>query len=1135
MNDLIYKRIAQLTPEKQRLLEKKLKEQGRILPAGEKIPRRKDPSRALLSYSQRRMWYLQQLNPLSPVYNNPFAFRLQGTLDENILTQSLQLMINRHETLRCTLVPDPEEPRWLIRASASVPLTSIDLRHLPNSDRMSHALKLIHEEARRLCDLTTGHLWRIRLFKLTEDDHILLVVASHLIMDGWSKTRFLEEIVEIYKSIEQGQQPILPELFVQYGDYAAWQRSFDGEDKWEKDLSYWQNQLSGCPSLELPGDFPRPPVITHRGARETVHIPASLGRELRRLAETEGVSLFMALLTVFSILLSRYSGQNDFAVGVPVAGRQKKETEPLIGCFINTLAVRVDLSGDPSFRQLIMRIKTLTLSAYHHQEFPFDKLVEALKPPRDTSRTPIFQTLFNLRKFPAIDTNLRNLSVQPISVDINITIVDLTLEMEEDGQGLTGFFEYYADLWNAGTIRRMVGHFQQLLHSALAEPNIPISQLSLMTEAEKQTLLVEWNNRTRDYPRHLCLHQFFEEWAARTPEYPAVVLDSRQLTYKDLNSRANRLARYLRKLGVGPDVLVGICMDRSLDMIMAMMGILKAGGAYLPLDPLYPTQRLVMMLEDARASVLLTLSDTTARPSTSGLRVICLDDDNNKISRESNQNLDNIAAMENLAYVMFTSGSTGRPKGVMIEHRNIVGLLHSYSEVTAIPRRQVGTSVATFSFDTSVAEIFGNLCFGGTLHIVRPEHSTDVTYFAKYLVENRITTSYILPDFLEGVANHLTSMQDRIALCCLITGLSPKKQRVLQRFRNLSRKLKIINAYGPTEITYAATTYTFHEAMDPDGETPIGVPFPNYRAYIVDPHFQPVPVGVAGELVIGGVGVARGYLNQPEATAEKFVSDPFSGKTGERLYKTGDLARYLPDGNIEFLGRMDNQVKIRGYRVELGEIETVMERHAQVKRAVVIVREDQPGEKRIVAYPVPHNGKKLSVTDLRNFLKEKLPEYMIPSAFMGLDVLPLMVNGKVDYISLPKPDTVRPDLESHYVAPRNDVEKKIIQIWQDLLLPDKVGIHDNFFDLGGHSLLAIRVISRIRSDLGLNLSILDLFANPTPARISEVITQQQTIDPTNNEQDELMAEISQLTKEEVQRELMKNEVRPGIEGHHEDS
>jgi amino acid adenylation domain-containing protein len=906
-------------------------------------------------------------------------------------------------------------------------------------------------------------------------------VMHHIVSDGWSMGVFLRELVVLYEAFYKGHPSPLEELPIQYADFAMWQREWLEEEELETQLAYWEGQLAGVPVLELPTDRPRPAAPSHQGAQQSLLLPKEFSESLKALSRQEKVTLFMTLLAAFEVLLYRYTGQEDIAVGTPIANRTRTEIEELIGFFVNTLALRTDLSGDPTFRELVARVREVTLEAYAHQDLPFEKLVEELRPERNLSHPPLFQVGFGLQDAAGEGVAVGEVAVEPVEVDKGTAKFDLTLSMVEGAEGLRGTVEYSTDLFDAGTMARMLGHYRTLLEGIVANPNRRLSELPLLTEAERHRMLVEWNDTAVAYSEDSCIHELFEAQVARTPETVAVVFEGQQLTYRELNGRASQLARYLRALGVGPEVLVGICVERSLEIAVGILGILKAGGAYVPLDPMYPRERLAFMLDDTRTPVVLTQERLLERLPQHEAEAVCLDRDWNAIAQHDDATPPVEATAENLAYVIYTSGSTGAPKGVQIAHR---GLCNEIESVIRTFRPQQGDRVlhsVSFSFDAATSHMLMTLCSGATLYVASEDSRLDSAGLAQMLREHGITHVSLPASVLAALP-----YEELPALETISVGAEACSAELVARWAPGRR---FFNAYGPTEATIVATVV---ECTDGDRKPPIGRPIANTQVYILDHHMQPLPIGVPGELHIGGAGLARGYLNSPELTKEKFIPNPFSDESGARLYKTGDLARWLPDGNIEFLGRLDHQVKVRGFRIELGEIEGALRGYPAVQEDVVLAREDKPGDRRLVAYVVPDRESSLTVSKLRRFLWKKLPGYMVPSAFVFLDALPLTPNGKVDRRALPAPDATRPDLEEVFVAPRTPIEELVTGVWAEALELEQVGIHDNFFDLGGHSLLATSVVSQLRDLFRVELPLRSLFEAPTVAEVSQVIVTRET-------------------------------------------
>lgn len=1062
-----------------------------------------------LSFAQARLWFLDQLEKGNPAYNIAFAVRLQGAFEVTLLEQSLNEMVRRHEILRTTFSMVDGQPVQVITSSLRLSLPVEDYQNLPEVERESEVRHLMTQEARQPFDLTQAPLLRAKLLRLTQQEHIFILTLHHIIADEWSVEVFVREMAVLYKAFLAGSSPPLPELSIQYKDFTYWQRQWLQGEVLETQLSYWKQQLDGVPAiLPLPTDYPRPAIQTYRGARQSLELPQTVADGIVALSRQEGVTFFMVLLAAFQTLLYRYTGQEDVCVGSPIANRSRDELKGLIGFFVNTLVLRTDLAGNPSFRELLQRVRQVALGAYAHQDLPFEQLVEALQPERDASYTPLFQVAFVLRNALHLE-EIPGLTLSPLNVESETAQFDLSLVVERTERRLIAAFEYNTDLFDAAAIARMLGHFQTLLLGIVANPQAKLSSLPLLTEAEKHQLLVEWNDTQADYPQDLCIHQLFEAQVERTPDAIAVIFENQQLTYRELNNRANQLAHYLQHLGVKPEVLVGICMERSLEMVVGLLGILKAGGAYVPLDPTYPKERLAFMLKDARVPVLLTQDKFANVLPEHNAKVVCLDAEWQALAHQSQDNPISGIAFENLAYVIYTSGSTGKPKGAMNTHQGLCNRLLWMQDAYPLTAADRVLQKTPFSFDVSVWEFFWPLIAGVRLVLAKPEGHRDSAYLVEAIAKEQITTLHFVPSmlqvFLEEPSLDACSSIKRVI--CSGEALSIDLQE--RFFARLDAELH--NLYGPTEATIDVTFWACQQG-DKERVVPIGRPIANTQIYLLDRHLQPVPVGVPGELHIGGVGLARGYLNRPELTAEKFIPNLFKNSKFNRLYKTGDLARYLPDGSIEFLGRIDHQVKLRGFRIELGEIEAVLVKHPSVRDVVVLAREEDSSEKQLVGYVVPNSAGIPTTDELRSYLKERLPEYMVPSIFIWLEALPLLPNGKVDRRALPAPEGVRPILAAVYEAPRSEVERAIATVWRDVLHLEKVGIHDNFFDLGGHSLLIVQVHSKLREIFNSNLSVVELFQNPTIAALAECITQNIT---QNSERQSSLRPIHDRAKKQI--------------------
>ena len=960
----------------------------------------------------------------------------------------------------------------------SVPV--VDLQHLPESEREIRVEQLATTEAQQpFDDLASSPLIRANVLKLTEVEHVLLLTIHHIVFDGWSWGIILRELATIYSALSNDLSPELPELPIQYADFAVWQREWLREEVLSSQLAYWKQQLSGVPGLlELPTDRVRPSTQTFRGAHQKFALSLELTEGLKTLSQRQGVTLFVTLLAAFQTLLYRYTGQTDICVGTPHANRDRPEIGGLIGFFVNTLVLRTDMSGNPSFEDLLSRVREVTQGAYAHQDLPFAKLVEELQIKRDLSYTPLVQVMLAFHNVPMPQIQIEGLTVSRLAIESATAKFDLSLSLENTSSGLIGEWEYNTDLFDATTIERMAEHFQTLLEAIIANPEQHLTELPLLTEPEQHQLLVEWNNTTKEYPKDKCVHQLFEEQVTLTPDAIALVFEGEQLTYKELNQRANRIAHHLQCLGVGPEVLVGICVERSIEMIVGLLGILKAGGAYVPLDPAYPSERIADVLEDSQLPILLTQQKQVASLPEHQARVVCLDALKQGISDASELPPSSGVTPENLAYVIYTSGSTGKPKAVLIEHRGLCNLATAQIKLFDVQPNSRVLQFASLNFDASIWEIVMALCSGAQLCLGTPKSLQPGEPLLGLLQDYLITHVTLVPSALAVLPpEQLPALQSII-----VAGEACPTNLVAK----WSRGRRFFNAYGPTESTVCATVAVCQEGT---GVPPIGRPIDNTQIYILDRYLQPVPIGVPGELHIASVGLARGYLNRPDLTDEKFIPNPFSNEPGSRLYKTGDLARYLSDGNIEFLGRIDNQVKLRGFRIELGEIEAVLATHPQVQETTVIVREDIQSDKRLVAYVVPKTETEPkaalpTVNELRSFLKSKLPDYMVPNAFVILKAMPLTPNGKVDRRNLPVPDhTTRPD--AAYVMPQTKVEQIIASVWQEMLHVEKVGIYDNFFELGGHSLLVVQVHHKLQEILGVKLSVVQMFQYPTIHSLSE--------------------------------------------------
>lgn len=1043
-----------------------------------------------LSLTQQRFWFLDQMEGANPAYNIVRVLNLQGSLNFTALEGAIATIINRHETLRTSFGIADGKPIQIIADKLAFTLPIIDLQKLAEEHKIAEAQKLITNEYLRPFELNESSLLRVTLIQLGKKSHQLLIIMHHIISDAWSTGNFLQELSVIYSALKAGLPSPLPELSIQYADYAYWQRQW--LENQPAQIDYWKQQLADIPTvIELPTDRSRTAIQTFRGDLQKFQFDSQLTHKLKSLSQKSGSSLFMTLLTAFVILLSRYSGQEDIVIGSPISNRNRVALEPLIGFFVNTLVLRTRLEGNPTFIELLQQVRQVSLDAYAHQDVPFDQLVETLQPQRHLSHSPLFQVMFVLQNSPVSKLELGNLQVTQIELARATAgaTFDLTLSMQEKdsalGTELIGAFEYNANLFDADTIARMVESFHTLVEAIVADPQERIRTLPLLTASQKHQLLVEWNNTRTDYPQK-SIHQLFEEQVDKTPDAVAVVFEDQQLTYQQLNLQANKLAHYLQFLGVEPEILVGVYLERSLEMIVGYLGIFKAGGAYVPLDPNYPPERLNYMVADSQMSIILTHSSLLPHLSStleqSQTKIICWDKDFEiEIACQSSDNPINNCTPDNLAYVIYTSGSTGRPKGVLIQHSALLNLVFWHLKNFEVKSSDRATQLAGTAFDAAVWELWPYLVVGASIYLIKSEFLLSAKTLQEKLISDDITISFIPTPLAEQFC--LLSWSANTTLRTMLTGGDRLNSYPLNKL-----PFKFFNNYGPTENTVVTTSGQILPAASDSKFPPIGRPIANTQIYILDPYLQPLPIGVYGEIYIGGLSLARGYLNRPDLTSERFIANPFVAN--ERLYKTGDLGRYLPDGNIEFLGRIDHQVKIRGFRIELGEIETVLTQHPQVQQVVVIVREDHPGNKYLTAYIVSAT-ETLTSSELRQFLKGNLPEYMIPAAFVMLKALPLTPNGKVDRLVLPKPEITNSELETAFIAPGTALEAKLAEIWCTVLHLEQVGIYDNFFELGGHSLLITSVISRIQEHFSIVLPLRSLFTAPTIAELSQVIIAHQ--------------------------------------------
>jgi amino acid adenylation domain-containing protein/thioester reductase-like protein len=1094
--------ISELSPAKQELLRQRLLQQNqqRKPEPQDQIQRQpRDFSAGVspsfpLSFAQERLWFLHQFEPESTAYNIPMTLSIQGMLNLAALEHSLNTVIQRHEILRTVFASHNDQPVQVILPKRSLPLEVIDLGHLNRLEQDIEVQHLAQQEAQQPFNLETGPLLRSTILRLNKTEQIALFTMHHSISDAWSMQVLIQEVIASYTAFITGKSATLPDLPIQYADFAVWQRQWLQENHLEAQLAYWQQQLSGTPSLlDLPTKQPRPALQTYRGATQSILLPPSFSQDLKTLARQEGATLFMVLLAAFKVLLYRYTQQEDLWIGTPIANRNRSQLEGLIGFFVNTQILRTQVKGTESFREFLSQVKRVALEAYAHQDLPFEQLVEALQPERDPSRNPLFDVMFILQNAPTQALDLPGLSLTPLKVETQTSNFDLTLATIESEQGLKAQLEYSTDLFNADTIERLLQHFQTLLAGIIAQPDQTLAHLPLLTSAEQQ-LLRDWNNTPRDYPPFRYIHELIEAQVKQIPDVVAVVFNDQALTYRELNDRANQVAHTLIQKGVGPEVRVGLCLERSLEPIVGVLGILKAGGAYVPLDPTYPVERLNFILTDADISLLLTQKDLLSSLPTDKAQVILVEDIE---PAERQDNPQHRTAPDRLAYAIYTSGSTGQPKGVMIEHQSLINAYFGWQDAYQL-KSQATThlQMANFAFDVFTGDWVRALCSGGKLVLCPRETLLDPKALYTLMQQQQVNCAEFVPAVLRTLIEYLEQTQQTLGFMnLLICGSDRWTVQEYQTFRQYcGSQTRLINSFGLTEATIDSSYFEQTDlTLLPEQQVPIGKPFANTQLYILDTHLNPVPVGVKGELYIGGRGLARGYWNRPELTAERFIPNPFNPTSIARLYRTGDLARFLPDGNIEFLDRLDYQVKIRGVRIELGEIEAAIAQSPLVQQAIVTAHEANPSTVRLVAYVVLNSDTDcdhhtLSQT-LRNHLAQSLTDCMIPSAFVILDAIPLTPNGKVDRRALPVPDKAELGLDRPFVAPQTALEQAIAAIWQQLLDIEAIGIHDNFFALGGHSLLATRVISKLRQELQSEIPLRCLFELPTISELAQYLEQ----------------------------------------------
>jgi amino acid adenylation domain-containing protein len=1077
-----------------------------------------------LSLAQEGLWFFEQATPGTPTYNLAEAWWLEGPLDVGALQRGLNELVRRHETLRTAIGAKDGKPCQIVFPPKPFPLAVTDLRSQPNAQ--AEAEKRAGLDARTAFDLAEEPLVRCSLIRVSHQRHLFLVNMHHIISDAWSVGVFLRELAILYAANSR-----LPDLPIQYGDFAIWQHEMSRQDSWRQDLDYWSQKLRGAPPwLALPADFPRPPIETHRGAALFLTWPESLAARLKEMGRTEGTTTFRILLAAFSILLQRYTLQDDLVVGSPFAGRDEVETEGLIGFFVSTLALRMDLSGDPPFGELLRRMNEVTLGASLHQRTTLHQVIRASDLDRNMSAQTLFQVAFGWQKDFTEGWSLTGLRATRLETDNGTSKFDLTVLVTEAGRDLRLRIEYSTDLFTPATLERWARQFRVLVEGIVAAPSRRISEFALDTPEERHKVLAWGAGPVTEYERDLCVHEIFEAQAASNPTAVALSWEDGEMSYGELNHRANLLAARLVEAGAGPDAIVGLCLERSPEMIVSLLAILKSGGAYLPLDPANPRARNAIMLEDAQAGFVLTRNDLRGAISAKWEQILCVDDPDWPLSLEHAPRSDpRSPKATDVAYIMYTSGSTGRPKGVAVTHRAVARLVRNTDYVRFTPR-DVFLQLAPISFDASTFEVWGALLNGAKL-VIHPSAMPSLEELGRILQSEKVTTLWLTSGwFNQMVDSQLESLQGLRFL--LAGGEALSVPHVLKAARGL-KDCQVINGYGPTETTTFACCYRVPKTWPGRASVPIGRPIANARVYILDAAQNPVAQGAAGEMYIGGDGVARGYVNRPELSGAKFVPSPFAP---ERLYRTGDLARWLPDGNIEFIGRKDEQVKIRGFRVEPGEIESALTSHQAVREAMVVARTDHSETKQLVGYVVLRPGMKVSNLQLREYLALQFPSFMVPSHVVPLKKLPLTPNGKVDRRALPAPEDFPTETEKPAAVPRNATETLLADIWREILQRDHVGIHDNFFHLGGHSLLATQIISRVARALRVELPVRVVFEAPTIAGMAQAVDERQLAAPAEiavrpdhpSRAQKLLDRLDKLSDDEVEElllELEENETK----------
>jgi amino acid adenylation domain-containing protein len=1044
------------------------------------------------SFAQQRLWFLDQLEPGTAAYNLARAFRITGPLDVGVLTRAIEAVVQRHESLRSVFDAVDGETRQIVLSDVPVQIPVVDLTDIPEDGREPEALRIACEEGRKSFDLTQGPLLRTVLVRLGSDQYLLVLAMHHIITDGWSIAVLFRELTRCYEAIANGQDANLPELPLQYSEYAQWQREYMTGEALARQVGYWKSKLAGAQTiLDLPTDHPRPSSHSWHGSSEELTLGSDVLAELKTFAQNEGATLFMVAVAAFQALLRRYTMQDSILVGTPIAGRNELETENLVGLFVNTLIFRADFTDSLSFRDLVRQVRDFALDAFAHQDVPFEKLVEELVPQRLVDITPLFQVMFTFQNIPKQVFEIAGLAMKEIPFESGIAKFDLSVEVCEN-DGLHCGFEYNTDLFDKPTICRMLGHFRNLVSTGVRNPDLPLAEIPLMTPGEQRQLLVEWNNTVADYPRDVGIHQPFEQQALRSPDSTALIFQEQKITYQQLNQRANRLARYLIKRGVQPGALLGISLERSPEMVVALLAALKAGAAYVPLDPDYPTDRLAVMLQDSAVWGVVTHSAMKNKLLQHGGNIVALDTDGELIADESANNPSLSSAGQQRAYVIYTSGSSGMPKGVEGTHRGALNRFAWMWRTYPFHAGEVCCQKTNLGFVDSVWEIFGPLLAGVPSVIIPQEIARDPEELLQALAQQRVTRIVMVPSLLRTLLDHAPNLRERVPQLKLWSCSGEVLPADLaKRFLTAFPEATLLNIYGSSEV---AADVTWHQVRDLEGahSAPIGRPISNTQIYLVDQGLRPVPVGVRGQILVGGDGLAMGYWNRPELTAERFVEKPLAPRQSARLYCTGDLGRYRANGDIEYWGRVDSQIKLRGMRIEVREIEVVLASHPLIGQAVIALHGEGEQQK-LAAYLVPRNGQPPGARELWRFLRSKLPEHMVPASYWLLKQLPLLPSGKVNRKALVLAEGVPLTDEGELALPSNDVERKLAGIWQELLEVEQVGIDQNFFELGGHSLLVLQMIARIRHIFEIELPVRSVFEEPTIVGLAEELEKAQAL------------------------------------------